>query len=110
NANVNTLLTGLHTLYVRTKDAQGKWSITFQQQFTRIQGLNSNPAQVSKITKAEYFFDTDPGFGNGINIPLTPGIDISALSFNADISALSNGVHTLFVRSCDSLGQWSTTN
>lgn len=109
NASVASLSTGLHTLYVRTKDAQGKWSITFHQIFTRIQGLSGNPAIISKIEKAEYFFNTDPGLGNGFNIPLTPGTDISAISFNANISSLGNGIHTLYVRSRDSLGQWSIT-
>ncbi|HRO41335.1 MAG TPA: T9SS type A sorting domain-containing protein [Flavipsychrobacter sp.] len=110
NTSVSSLSSGLHTLYVRTKDAQGKWSVTFSQQFSRIQGISGNPAQISKINKAEYFFNSDPGHGNGTNIPLTAATTISNLSFNADVSTLPNGMHTMYVRTRDSLGQWSISN
>lgn len=109
NANVMSLPTGLHTLYVRTKDAQGKWSITSMFQFSRIQGVSPNPNQLSKINKAEYFYDNDPGFGLGTDIPVSASYNISSLNFNADVSLLSNGVHTLYARTRDSLGQWSIT-
>ncbi len=110
NLNIASLPTGLHTLYLRTKDAQGKWSITTWYQFSRIQGLSPNPASLSKINKAEYFFDTDPGFGFGTNIPIpSPAYDVNALTFNADVSALSSGMHTFYVRTRDSSGQWSVT-
>ena len=110
NLDVSMLFTGLHTLFVRTMDAQGKWSITTSWQFSRIQGLSPNPYQLSRINKAEYFYDVDPGYGNGTDIPVVPGYDISSLTFNADVTALSNGMHTMYVRTRDSLGQWGTTN
>ncbi|RZK38443.1 MAG: T9SS type B sorting domain-containing protein [Pedobacter sp.] len=50
------------------------------------------------INKAEYFIDTDPGNGNGINIPVnTPGENVS-LNFSVQTAGLSNGFHSLFVR------------
>lgn len=107
NADVSALYTGLHTLYLRTRDAQGKWSITQRMQFSRIQGLSPNPHSLSRINKAEYFYDNDPGFGNGINIPIGPSYNVNALTFNTDVTALSNGMHALYVRTRDSLGQWS---
>jgi hypothetical protein len=110
NASVSSLPTGLHTIFIRTKDAQGKWSITNKMQFSRIQGLSPNPNQLSRINKAEYFYDSDPGFGNGANIPVTPSYNISSLTFNADVSALTSGMHTMYVRTRDSLGQWSMLN
>ena len=110
NAPVSSLSTGLHTLYVRSRDAQGKWSIVNAFQFSRIQGLSPNPHSITNINKAEYFYDTDPGYGNGTNIPFVAGTDISSLSFNADVSALANGVHTLYLRTRDALGQWSVVN
>lgn len=110
NANVTSLPTGLHSIYIRTKDAQGKWSITSRIQFSRIQGLSGNPNQLSVINKAEYFYDTDPGFGNGTDIPVVTSTNISSLTFNANTASLTNGIHTMYVRTRDSLGQWGETN
>ncbi len=110
SASLGALPTGIYTIYVRTKDATGKWSISNKLQFSKIIGLSPNPNQLSRINKAEYFYDTDPGFGNGVNIPVTPAYTIPSLVFNANVSSLTQGVHTLFVRTRDSLGQWSSVN
>ena len=59
-----------------------------------------------QITEAEYFFDTDPGVGNGINIPLTPGNSID-MTATADLSALGMGYHSILVRVKDENGVWS---
>lgn len=61
------------------------------------------------ITRAEYFFDTDPGFGQAqtINVP-TPGNELS-LDFTLDTEELSDGIHRLFIRTMDDLGRWSIT-
>lgn len=67
------------------------------------------PSAVQNLTQAEYFFDTDPGFGNGVSIPLTPGADIAAFNFPVNASGLSNGAHRLFVRSRNTAGNWSHT-
>src|ERR1043165_1651129 len=65
----------------------------------------------ANITQAEYFFDTDPGFGNGTTIAVgTPAINKASVSFNANVAALTNGIHTLYVRSKNSNGTWSQTN
>lgn len=110
NADVTTLPSGFHTLYLRSRDAQGRWSITHSFQFSRIQGLSTNPHTITNIDKVEYFYDSDPGYGNGTNISITPGTNLSGLVFNADVSALSGGMHTLYVRSSDGHGQWSIAN
>ncbi|MBK8685500.1 MAG: hypothetical protein IPN26_11150 [Bacteroidetes bacterium] len=62
------------------------------------------------IVKIEYFFDNDPGFGNGTSAPITPGSNIANLNINADVSALPSGIHQLYVRCQDANGQWSITN
>ena len=62
-----------------------------------------------KINKAEYFIDTDPGFGKATNIPVSvPANDVS-LSYSVNISALSQGFHMMVLRARDDKGQWSTT-
>ncbi len=64
----------------------------------------------SNIVKAEYYLDTDPGFGSGTNIPITAGTDISAQAFSVDISGLTNGIHYLHARAIDAKGIWSLNN
>jgi hypothetical protein len=110
NANVTSLVTGLHTIYIRTKDAQGKWSMANTWQFSRIQGVSPNPHTVTNINKAEYFYDTDPGFGNGTDIPVTPSSTITGFTFNANVAPLANGMHMLYLRTRDAQGQWSMVN
>jgi hypothetical protein len=62
-----------------------------------------------KIIGGEYFFDTDPGFGNGYSFTVTASTDITKdLSFSTD--TLKTGFHYFNVRMKDSLGNWSLTN
>ncbi len=107
-ANIDALSVGVHTLYLRSKDANGRWSITNKQVLYKPNATGASAA--GNIVKAEYFFDTDPGFGNATNITLTPGADVQNVNFNADISLLSVGVHQLFIRSKNAAGNWSVTN
>src|SRR5262245_51798019 len=62
------------------------------------------------LTRAEYFFDSDPGFGNGIAISIPTASVISNANSSADISSLSPGIHQLFIRVKDASGNWSITN
>jgi hypothetical protein len=87
NASVAGLETGIHTLFIRTK------SVVWSQVHTRLVGVSPNAG----ITRAEYFFDTDPGFGNGTAIAVTPG-KVVDLNFNANTEGLNPGVHSLFIR------------
>jgi hypothetical protein len=75
-----------------------------------INSLISNLFAQPDLVKAEYFLDTDPGFGNGSNIPITAGTSITNKSFAANIDTLSVGIHRLFVRVQDALGKWSISN
>ncbi|MEY3399246.1 MAG: hypothetical protein RL220_1840, partial [Bacteroidota bacterium] len=60
------------------------------------------------IVYAEYFFDEDPGTGNGISIPVPEGNSISAF---ADVSTtgMTPGYHRLCVRTRDVYGVWGIT-
>ena len=50
------------------------------------------------IDYVEYFIDTEPGFGNGTEITIdTPDTNIN-LNFTIDISNISDGFHTLYIR------------
>ena len=59
------------------------------------------------INKAEYFFDADPGVGNGINIPVSAAGTLVNLSEIFDFSGLSAGYHNVSVRVQDDNGLWS---
>ncbi|MCW5909827.1 MAG: gliding motility-associated C-terminal domain-containing protein [Cyclobacteriaceae bacterium] len=64
------------------------------------------PGNAQVLNKAEYFWDSDPGTGNGTSIPFTPGASVD-FSFNAPTASLSNGFHSLNVRFRDDAGHWS---
>lgn len=105
---MGALSEGNHKLVVRTKDANGDWSVAF---FRNIRiGMDTAPPPVPDIVAAEYFFDTDPGQGNGTPIEIdTPGPKLET-SFNISaeiIAALSVGNHKLVVRTQDAEGDWS---
>ena len=103
--DVTALNEGLHTAHVRTKDANGAWSQTYNHFFFKVTANDSLP----NIVAAEYFFDTDPDFGNGTAIAITPGKVITA-SLNPDVTALTDGLHQLYIRAKDVNGAWSHTH
>ena len=110
--NLSGITTGIHQLHIRSKDANGSWSLNNDMPFVRID-LNDNGllANIPLITQAEYYIDTDPGFGKGINILfLSPGTDLSNLVFNIDLTKLSTGNHYLHTRALDANGSWSLNN
>jgi hypothetical protein len=63
------------------------------------------PVSGQNIDRAEYFFNADPGIGNGTSLSLSPG---SQVSLNAEIDALglSKGFNRLYLRFGNSQGQW----
>ena len=103
NIDLSTLPEGLHRIGVRSKDANGHWSLTNWQ-------LVYRPGHQAQLTQLEYFFDTDPGFGNGSSITVSPDLEIADLSQSMDLSTLTEGFHRLAVRSKDAEGRWSLTN
>jgi len=106
------LSNGVHRLYLRSENANGGWSHTNINTFFIVNLATIFPANssLSNISKIEYFIDTDPGFGNGTNIPFTVSTDVTVSGFAVNINGLSNGVHQLYTRSKDSNGSWGHTN
>lgn len=103
--STNGLEDGIHTLFIRSKDETGSWSFT---NFAIIQ--KTTIVELSDIVKMEYFFDDDPGFGMGNNIPLSQNTEIGEKVVAISTSGLAKGIHTLFVRSKNALGNWSLTS
>ncbi|WP_400192152.1 T9SS type A sorting domain-containing protein [Hymenobacter sp. B81] len=103
--NVSSLGAGFHQLGVRSRDANGQWSLTTRRTFY----YEPAAAAAVNVTKVEYFLDADPGFGQGTDVPVTPGQDVAGVAFALPVGTLSPGFHTLSVRSRDAGGNWSLT-
>ncbi|NQZ79110.1 MAG: hypothetical protein HRT61_23775, partial [Ekhidna sp.] len=104
SADVTGLSPGFHRLFVRVKDDVENWGL-FEGRTFYVQD-NTAEVQPTAVATAEYFFDTDPGEGNGTAITLTSGDNLD-VAFEADASGLDPGFHRLFVRVQDDLGLWS---
>ncbi|KAA3600061.1 MAG: hypothetical protein DWQ06_09680 [Calditrichaeota bacterium] len=101
NVDLNGISNGMHILNIRAKDENGLWSIHAKKFFLK-EAISFN----TQITELEHFFDSDPGFGNGANVPIPSG-DSVLVNYTADLSSLSNGLHTLNIRAKDENGLWS---
>lgn len=98
------LAPGMHILGIRVKDIADNWSIP---SYTAVYVFPDDPLVTESITGAEYFFDTDPGTGNATAITgITAGAMID-VTYLANSSPLSIGMHILGVRTINSLGLWS---
>ena len=105
-ANLQNITSGIHVLNIRARDSYGRWSNVHNQTFARFVGTGTSNQKV--IDKLEYFIDTEPGVGNGIDIPVSRQIRITSQLFTVDLSNISNGLHILHVRGRDNLGKWSS--
>ncbi|MCF8374313.1 MAG: carboxypeptidase regulatory-like domain-containing protein [Bacteroidales bacterium] len=106
NANLALVNEGYHKLFIRVKDADGKWSHVFKQDVFKAAQSAATPGQLPDIIGLEYYFDIDPGFGAGISVPISSN-SLFDQSFNADLSLVDPGYHKLFVRVKDENGKWS---
>ena len=99
---LESLSSGLHTLYVRARDDKGSWGMVFEQVFVKFENLAAN----AKVVRLEYFVNEDPGFGKGTPVELnTPRVSVMKY-FVVDPGELQPGTNTLYVRALDSQGRW----
>jgi gliding motility-associated-like protein len=94
---------GFHLLYYRARNLDGFWSAPYSKAvFVQ---RNAQTTLTPNLQRVEYFFDTDPGFGNGTQLTAV------ATNFDQlvvlDLSTLSTGFHVLQIRSQDENGRWS---
>jgi hypothetical protein len=108
NISLASLNTGVHIVGIRSRDANGSWSLDNKWIFLKPDSVSNGP--VPNIVKIEYYIDVDPGYGNASAISITPGTDISMLVFDANISSAGSGSHKLGIRSLDARGAWSLDN
>jgi hypothetical protein len=102
NISTSSLSTGKHRISIRVKDSLSLWSMYETADVYLYDSLSLN----SKITKGEYFYDTDPGLGNASVINFTPADSIN-ITTSLSTSSLSIGFHRLYVRVMDSTRVWS---
>jgi len=97
---------GQHQVYVRFKDVNGRWGAPRGQQFL----VDSRADIVYTIASAEYFINSDPGKGNGIEIaaPADGSFDekLEEIDLEVNLPGLAEGRHTIFTRFQRSNGSW----
>ena len=105
SADITTLSQGLHNLSIRARDDLGRWSHGANRIFYLVRTPDVGE---SNIDRAEYFIDTDPGYGNAISIPVsTPGTDLM-LQLTPDLVGLEQGIHYIHLRAKDVSGRWGS--
>ncbi len=104
SVNTSGLTSGFHRLYIRARDNSGRWSIPF----VKTIHVFTEPIVASPNTNAiEYFFDLDPGIGNGVINEFANYSPVLNQTLTVDVTGLSPGFHTLYVRSRNADGIWS---
>src|SRR5436190_3055976 len=98
------LAPGFHLLGIRSMDASGKWGFLETRNFYLAPPPEPNLPQ---ITAAEYFYDNDPGVGNGTTLTVTGGDVITPSLMIPVPAAMSAGNHWLAIRVRDQSGHWS---
>lgn len=108
-ADVSSVAEGFHRIYARFKDANGHWGLTNVRTFYK-EKIKQSGSTLPTVVKVEYYIDTDPGFGKGKTVSLTPATDLDNLLFNVDMTNVSIGYHRIYVRAQDAKGVWSLTS
>jgi hypothetical protein len=104
---VNSLADGLHRIYFRARDNQGRWSMLAHNPFLKVTPVTPPIIPIPNIDKLEYFIDTDPGYGLATSVAITPGEVLENVSIVLQMNNLTDGLHKLYVRARDSEGLWS---
>jgi hypothetical protein len=77
-----------------------------------IAALGAVPLHAAYIVSAEYFYDTDPGPGNGLPLTVPSSGDplwadtLVTINPTLPTGSLSSGLHRLAIRYRDNLGRW----
>lgn len=93
---------GVHRLFVRVRDQAGRWSQT------QSHSVYIKHPQPIALVRGEYFIDVTGSPGTGTPIALPSSGQISAdFSQTIPTANLEEGLHRLFFRFTDELGNWS---
>jgi hypothetical protein len=97
---------GLHTFNMRLKDNTEAWGPVFK---NVVHTGNSTTSNYATLTQAEYFWDTDPGEGNGTTLPAADGTFDGVIEgiLQSNVSLVNPlGLHKFNVRVKDNQGVW----
>ncbi len=96
------LQAGYHTLFIRFANNNNVWG----HYESRTIYIHPNMEFINpQLVSAEYFFDTDPGIGNGTTIGFTAGMEVD-ITTDVSTTGLEPGYHTLFIRFIDENNLW----
>ena len=97
--------TGLHKFCIRIKDNTGVWGPVFT---NIVQVDAASTTAIMSILQAEYFWDADPGAGNGTTVLAADG-NFNSVFENLAINGInlpSVGLHKFNIRIKDNQGVW----
>ena len=94
---------GFHSFYIRALNENESWGL-----YDRSIIYIMQPTELSVIDNAEYFFDLDPGVGNGTLLNINSDNDNEThFSFNIPTEELQKGFHSFYIRVRDDKNNWS---
>ncbi len=104
NLSLKEINSGLHRLYFRAKDSDGKWSVIYSKPI-----LVTAEEPNSPVKKVEYFFDAQ-NTGSGVNsLSFTPAQNIT-VSQKLGLENISPGLHRIYFKTQNEAGKWSTVH
>lgn len=101
---------GAHFLHVRAQDINGKWTALHAGQVIKdpSQVIDDYSGAAAVITKIEFFFNSDPGQGEGNDFSFAADVDVQIIDGNSCTFGLDSGSHVIQVRAQNAFGQWSS--
>ena len=103
NIDVSSLTNGIHILSSRYKDEAGNWSSAYSSLFVK---YSPDPLpDMHDLVAMEYWIDG--AISGKVNTSITPGAEFM-LDTQLDISALTDGLHSISFRFQDKAGNWSS--
>ncbi len=99
DVSTDNLADGIHLIGLRTL-TDGTWSET------KVRRFLVRSSHDDYVTRVEYFWNNDPGAGSGYTVDITPGEEVS-IDFEADMTELGEGPHTLGLRAQSGSKGWS---
>lgn len=101
------LTSGFHNFFFRANDSNNVWSLYDWGGFYLYDTISQSTLSSYPISSGEYFFDTDPGIGNGISLSAFSPADSILFTDTMPTAPLTAGTHYLFLRVLDSMNTWS---
>ncbi|WP_452228924.1 T9SS type A sorting domain-containing protein [Lacinutrix sp. MEBiC02404] len=106
NLSITGLNEGFHKLTVRAQDNLGTWGLYQDVTFYISEEINTSDP-ISNLAGAEYWFNTDPGQGNGNPLTISGSPSDTTQNFAIPLETLDTGFHTIGIRTQNLDGTWS---